>query len=153
MVDKLTKVSIYTDGSCLKNPGGAGGWAAILKSGQAVKTVCGGEPYTTNNRMELKAAIEGLRQLKTRCEVELFTDSKYVTFYPVKNIKANFDLWKDFGKEAEKHILKIIWIKGHSGHEENELCDYMAKQSALEAQKTHSYIKPPPIYSPNVLSL
>lgn len=141
----MKKVSIYTDGSSLGNPG-PGGYCAILEyeaNGKLhKKTVSGGEAHTTNNRMELTAAIEGLRALKNSCEVELVTDSKYVADaingwifgWIKKNFKdvKNPDLWMEYLKVARPHKVKAVWIRGHNGHPQNEECDVIAK---IEAQK------------------
>ncbi len=135
----MKQVHLYSDGSSLGNPG-AGGYCAVLKYGDAQKIVSGGEADTTNNRMELKAVIEGLKIIKEPCEVVITSDSNYVVkainewlknwvkkdFKGVKNI----DLWKEFLKVSKPHKLKAVWVKGHAGHEENELCDKIAKEEA-----------------------
>jgi len=135
----MKQVHLYSDGSSLGNPG-AGGYCAVLKYGDAQKIVSGGEADTTNNRMELKAVIEGLKIIKEPCEVIITSDSNYVVkainewlknwvkkdFKGVKNI----DLWKEFLKVSKPHKLKAVWVKGHAGHEENELCDKIAKEEA-----------------------
>jgi len=136
----MKKVHLYSDGSSLGNPG-PGGYCSILKYGEAQKIVSGGEDATTNNRMELKAVIEGLKALKTPCEVEITSDSNYVVkainewlanwikkdFKGVKNI----DLWREYLEVAKPHKIKGIWVKGHNGHKENELCDKIAREEAL----------------------
>jgi len=130
---------LFSDGSSLGNPG-AGGYCAILKYGDAQKIIKGGEPDTTNNRMELKAVIEGLKAIKEPCEVVITSDSNYVIkaingwldnwikkdFKKVKNI----DLWKKYIEVSKPHKIKGIWVKGHAGHKENELCDKIAKEEA-----------------------
>lgn len=139
----MKKVLIYTDGSSLGNPG-PGGYCAILEyeaNGKLYKkTVSGGEAYTTNNRMELMAVIEGLRALKSSCEVELITDSKYVAdaingwlygwikkgFKDVKNP----ELWQEYLEVSKKHKVKAVWVRGHNGHPQNEECDKIAKSEA-----------------------
>jgi len=131
---------LYSDGSSLGNPG-AGGYCAILKYGSAQKIVKGAEANTTNNRMELKAVIEGLKAIKEPCEVVITSDSNYVVKainewlqnWIKKNFKGvkNVDLWKEYLEIAKKHDIKAIWVKAHNGHEENELCDTIAKQEAL----------------------
>ncbi len=137
----LKKVEIYTDGACSGNPG-PGGWGVILKYNGAEKELSGGEKNTTNNRMELTAAIEGLSALKERCSVTLFSDSKYfidaVTqgwavkwrangWMRTKNDKAlNSDLWEILLDLLDKHKVELVWVKGHSGHPENERCDRLA---------------------------
>jgi len=135
------KVEVFTDGACRGNPG-PGGWGALLRYGDKEKTICGGEKETTNNRMELMAAIEGLKALKGACEVHLTTDSTYVRKgitewihgwkkngwknsqkKPVKNA----DLWMLLEEEAGRHHeVQWHWVKGHSGHRENEIADELA---------------------------
>jgi ribonuclease HI len=140
------EVVIYTDGACSGNPG-PGGWGAILLSGERKKEICGGEPATTNNRMELMAAIQALEGLKRPCKVELHTDSQYVMKgisewihgwktrgwktadkKPVKNE----DLWRRLDEARLRHEVAWRWIKGHAGHELNERADTLARQG-LEA--------------------
>ena len=137
----MKKIEIFTDGSCLGNPG-VGGWCAILRYKGHQKILSGGEADTTNNRMELLAVIEALKQLKEPCEIELYSDSTYVLngiskwlegwikkdFKKVKNV----DLWKKYIEVSKNHKIHINWIKGHSGHKENELCDKIANQKAKE---------------------
>jgi len=141
----LKKVTLTSDGACLGNPG-PGGWAALLRFGPHEKLMSGGEPDTTNNRMELKAVIEGLRCLTERCQVLIVTDSQYVMkafsegWYanwlrngwrtadrkPVKNK----DLWEDLQTEIERHEVQWKWVKGHAGHEDNERVDVAAREAA-----------------------
>ena len=135
----MKSVKLFSDGSCLGNPG-AGGWAYILQYGDAVKKASGAEAMTTNNQMELTAAIMGLSALKQPCRVELFTDSEYV----VKAInswlakwvvtdfkgKKNADLWRRYLAVAAPHEIKASWVKGHAGHPQNEECDAMARAAA-----------------------
>ena len=134
-------VTLFSDGSCLGNPG-AGGWAYILRFNKAQKKESGGEVFTTNNQMELKAAIMGLKALKEPCEVRLFTDSSYVVNSinewlanwqkrNFKNVK-NVELWQEYLKISKPHKVVASWVKGHAGHPENEECDQMARD---EAQK------------------
>jgi len=142
----MKKVEIFTDGACRGNPG-PGGWGVILRSGGVEKKLHGGEKQTTNNRMELRAAIEGLKALKETCDVELTTDSNYVRQgisdwivkwkrngwrtadkKPVKNA----DLWQALDKEVQRHTVSWHWVKGHSGHRENELADQLANQGIDE---------------------
>ncbi len=135
----MKQVHLYSDGSSLGNPG-FGGYCAILKFGKHQKIVSGGEINVTNNQMELKAVIEGLKALKEPCKVIITSDSNYVVKAInewLKNwIKKNFkgvknpDLWKEFLEVSKAHKLKAIWVKGHDGHKENELCDTIAKQEA-----------------------
>ena len=140
----MKSVKLFSDGSCLGNPG-AGGWAYILQYGDAIKKASGAEAMTTNNQMELTAAIMGLSALKQPCRVELFTDSEYV----VKAInswlakwvvtdfkgKKNADLWRRYLAAAAPHEIKASWVKGHAGHPQNEECDVMAR-AAAEAIKS-----------------
>ena len=134
-------VTLFSDGSCLGNPG-AGGWAYILRFNKAQKKESGGEAFTTNNQMELKAAIMGLKALKEPCEVRLFTDSSYVVNSinewlanwqkrNFKNVK-NVEFWQEYLKISKPHKVIASWVKGHAGHPENEECDQMARD---EAQK------------------
>jgi ribonuclease HI len=141
-----SRVVIYTDGACRGNPG-PGGWGAILISGSNEREICGGELSTTNNRMELKAAIEALRALKRPCKVELHTDSQYVRTgisewlagwkargwrtaakAPVKNE----DLWRALDEARLRHEVDWRWVKGHSGHELNERADALARKGMCE---------------------
>lgn len=134
-------ISLYSDGSCLKNPG-AGGWAYILKYDNHTKVASGGERFTTNNKMELQAVINGLKALKEPCEVEIYSDSSYVVNainswlanWVKKNFKnvKNVELWMEFIEISKKHKLKAHWIKGHNGHKENEECDKLARSEALK---------------------
>jgi ribonuclease HI len=136
----MTSVEIYTDGACRGNPG-PGGWAALLVAGTERKEVMGSEPATTNNRMELCAAIGGLKALKRRCAVKLYTDSKYVLQGVTEwlpNWKArgwrtaarapvkNQDLWQELDLAVAAQDIEWIWVKGHSGHEGNEYVDQLA---------------------------
>ena len=135
----MKSVKLFSDGSCLGNPG-AGGWAYILQYGDAIKKASGAEAMTTNNQMELTAAIMGLSALKQPCCVELFTDSEYV----VKAInswlakwvvtdfkgKKNADLWRRYLAAAAPHEIRASWVKGHAGHPQNEECDAMARAAA-----------------------
>jgi ribonuclease HI len=142
----LDKVEIYTDGACRGNPG-PGGWGALLRKGGHEKRLFGGAPATTNNRMELQAAIEALRALSRNCEVVIWTDSEYVkkgmtewlpgwkargwrtaAKAPVKNA----DLWQALEAEAVKHQVEWRWVKGHAGHEGNEIADQLANQGIDE---------------------
>lgn len=133
-------VHIYTDGACKGNPG-PGGWGALLRMGAHEKTIFGGEAQTTNNRMELRAAIEALSVLKRSCKVVLTTDSVYVkdgiTRW-IANWKANGwktaakkpvknqDLWQALDQQIARHEVTWHWVKGHSGHPENERADALA---------------------------
>ena len=137
----MKRVFLYTDGACSGNPG-PGGWGVVLRYGGHEKELCGGEPYTTNNRMELTAAIEGLGALNEPCLVELYSDSTYVVNSVEKGwvfgwreknwIKRggegvpNADLWKKLLSLLNIHKVTFHWIRGHDGHPENERCDKMA---------------------------
>ena len=136
-----SKVEIYTDGACSGNPG-PGGWGAVLIYGEHEKQLSGGEPETTNNRMELTAVIEALSLLKRPCEVTLTTDSKYVADSVTKGWvygwqkrgwkkgdgkpALNPDLWEKLLPLLKMHEVKFVWIKGHAGHKYNEICDRLA---------------------------
>ncbi|WGM40972.1 ribonuclease HI [Caulobacter sp. NIBR1757] len=141
------KVVIYTDGACRGNPG-PGGWGAVLMSGGKVKEIKGGEPATTNNRMELMAAIQALEALNKPCTVELHTDSKYVQqgikewlhLWKARGWKTyskgavkNDDLWKRLDQARLRHEVDWRWIKGHNGHEWNERADVLAGEGLREA--------------------
>jgi ribonuclease HI len=146
-------VTLYCDGSCLGNPG-PGGWAALLlvaRDGKPhEKLLTGGAPETTNNRMELTAAIEGLRALKRPCTVVVFTDSNYVVKGMTEWIRGwiakgwknsqkkpveNKDLWEALLDAASPHEVKWRWVKGHAGHPENERVDEAARQAATVYQQ------------------
>ncbi len=142
----MKKVRIFTDGACQGNPG-PGGWAAILQYGDREKEIFGCAPETTNNRMELTAAIEGLRLLKEPCEVEITTDSEYlkngITNWiskwkrngwqtAAKKPVLNQDLWKALDELTSRHRLRWIWTRGHAGHPENSRCDELATRAARE---------------------
>ena len=143
----MKTVEIFTDGACSGNPG-PGGWGAILRYKGVEKELSGGEPQTTNNRMELTAVISALSALKEPCNVQLYSDSKYiidaVTKGWAKSWKAkgwikgdkkpalNSDLWDTLLSLLDKHTVEFIWVKGHAGHPENERCDTLAvEQSKL----------------------
>ena len=138
----MKHVELFTDGACKGNPG-PGGWGALLRFGDVEKPLFGGEVQTTNNRMELMAAIKGLEALKESCSVDLTTDSQYVrqgitqwmnnwrrngwktsAKKPVKNL----DLWGQLDEQVERHDVTWHWVKGHSGHRENELADELANR-------------------------
>ncbi len=142
----MTKVTIYTDGACLGNPG-PGGYAAILLSGSNRREVTGADPATTNNRMELMAAIAGLEALKSPCEVSLYTDSRYVAdgitqWMPQwkkrgwktasKKPVINLDLWQRLDEARNRHKVRWHWIRGHAGHVLNEDADRLAR-AAVDA--------------------
>ena len=138
----MKRVDIYTYGACKGNPG-PGGWGAVLRFGDHTREICGGEAQTTNNRMELTAAIEGLKILKEPCCVALTTDSVYVRDGVTKWIHGwrkngwrtaakkavkNQDLWQALDEEVKRHKVEWHWVKGHSGHPENEQADALANQ-------------------------
>lgn len=130
------KVEIYTDGACSGNPG-PGGWGAVLRYDGHEKEISGGEPDTTNNRMEMMAAIMALESLKRPCSVDLYTDSTYLqkgvnewmAGWKAKNWPAkikNQDLWKRLDQILQTHDVQFHWVKGHAGHPENERADSLA---------------------------
>ena len=140
-MDKMPLVEMFTDGACSGNPG-PGGWGTVLRCNGKEKELSGGEKTTTNNRMELKAVIEGLKALKRPCNVILTTDSKYVSDgllkgwaqswkengWKKKDKKPalNSDLWDELLNLYAIHNIEIVWVKGHAGHPENERCDALA---------------------------
>lgn len=144
-----TDVTLYTDGACRGNPG-PGGWGVVLKSGHHLKELYGGEAETTNNRMEMTAAIEGLKALNRACNVALYTDSQYLrkgvlewlagwkrngwktsARKPVKNQ----DLWQSLDQQLERHTIEWHWVKGHSGDPGNERADALANKGTDEVLK------------------
>jgi ribonuclease HI len=144
------QVVIYTDGACSGKPG-PGGWGAVMISGAHRKEICGGELATTNNRMELMAAIQALESLKKPCKVELHTDSKYVQTGIHEWIHAwkrrgwrtadnkpvkNEDLWRRLDAARARHDVQWRWVKGHAGHELNELADALARRGIQDVLGT-----------------
>ena len=142
----MKKFTIYTDGSCLGNPG-AGGWAAvIIDAEENIKKICGGEARTTNNRMELTAAIEALKKISSGDSAEIFTDSSYlknaftqgwlrkwkVNGWKTANKKPvlNKDLWLELDRLISVRDIKFNWVKGHAGNKFNEICDTLARGEA-----------------------
>ena len=142
----MKTVEIFTDGACRGNPG-PGGWGALLRYGDKERTLCGGEHETTNNRMELMAVIKGLSALQRSCEVKVTSDSTYVlkgiqewmpnwkargwktaSKKPVKNV----DLWQQLDQLVALHTIDWQWVKGHSGHTENEIADELANRGIDE---------------------
>ena len=141
-------VSLYTDGACKGNPG-KGGWGVLMRYGSHEKELFGGEAYTTNNRMELTAIIQGLAALKRPCAVVIYTDSQYVkngmekwihgwkkngwktaSKQPVKNE----DLWQQLDRLAAQHQIQWQWVRGHAGHAENERADALANQGVASVE-------------------
>jgi ribonuclease HI len=152
----VKKVEIFTDGACRGNPG-PGGWGALLRYGNVEREMFGGELETTNNRMELQAAIEALKALSRPCSVDLTTDSVYVrngittwlegwkkkgwktaARQPVKNV----DLWQALDTENQRHQVRWHWVKGHSGHTENERADQLANRG-IDALQDMAAPQPP----------
>ena len=144
----MKTVEIFTNGACTGNPG-PGGWGALLRYGDNERELCGGEHETTNNRMELMAVIEGLSALQRPCEVKVTSDSTYVlkgiqewmpnwkkrgwktaSKKPVKNV----DLWQQLDQLVELHSIDWCWVKGHSGHAENEIADQLANRGIDELE-------------------
>jgi ribonuclease HI len=146
-VSERPHVEIATDGACKGNPG-PGGWGAVIRMGSHEKELSGGEAHTTNNRMELQAAISGLNALTKPCRVTLSTDSRYVMDGLTKWIKGwqrngwktadkkpvkNADLWQLLLDAAAPHRIEWVWVKGHAGHPENERADRLASNAAGRA--------------------
>ncbi|WP_137863124.1 MULTISPECIES: ribonuclease HI [unclassified Sphingomonas] len=144
---ELQHVEIATDGACKGNPG-KGGWGVVLRMGGVEKELSGGEKHTTNNRMELMAAIQGLNALKRPCRVTLSTDSRYVMDGLTKWIHGwlkngwktadkkpvkNADLWQELLAAAKPHRVEWVWVKGHAGHPDNERADKLASDAAIAA--------------------
>ena len=151
-------VEIFTDGACSGNPG-PGGWGAILRFGVVERELAGGEPVTTNNRMELMAAIAGLEALKRPCRVRLYTDSQYLRdgitrWLPAwkargwrtaaKAAVKNIDLWQRLEAAAAPHQVDWHWVRGHAGHPENERADALAR-GAIAAQRQRVQDGEPPL--------
>lgn len=147
LVNEMSKVEIATDGACKGNPG-PGGWGAIIRYGEHEKEMSGGEPMSTNNRMELTAVIEALNMLKRPCEVRLSTDSKYVLDGLTKWIHGwqkngwrtaskepvkNAELWQALLAATRRHKIRWEWVKGHAGHPDNERADQLASAAAIAA--------------------
>ena len=145
----MKQVVIHTDGGCEGNPG-PGGWAAVLRHGEQTREISGGEIATTNNRMELTAAIRALQALRESCEVQLFTDSQYlrkgitewITSWKARGWKTkekqpvkNVDLWQALDTAVAKHRVEWKWLKGHAGHKDNERCDVLAGDEMAKIRK------------------
>ncbi|MBX6422380.1 deoxyribose-phosphate aldolase [Thermosulfurimonas sp. F29] len=148
----LPEVEIFVDGACLGNPG-PGGFAAILRAGGRERVLRGGEPETTNNRMEIRAAVEALKALRRPCRVRIYTDSRYLLSgarewlsrwekngfrtsdgKPVKNR----DLWEELARLLRAHRVEWVWVEGHAGHPENERCDRLAREEARKWRNSSS---------------
>jgi ribonuclease HI len=139
----MKHVVIYTDGACRGNPG-PGGWGVLLRFGKHEKVLSGAETHTTNNRMELMAAIEALSAMKEPCKIDLYTDSQYVQKgisewmedwkkrdwkKADKKLVKNADLWRALDEATNRHQVTWHWVKGHSGHPENDLADQLANEA------------------------
>jgi ribonuclease HI len=147
--EQTPHVTVYTDGACLGNPG-PGGWAALILSGENRREIAGGYRRTTNNRMEIAALLQALKDLETPCRVEAYTDSRYLNDALNKGWIANWvrngwrtaskkpvknrDLWEALLEQLRRHRVSLNWTRAHSGQEENERCDHLAK---LQAQKSN----------------
>lgn len=143
----MKRVTLFSDGSALGNPG-PGGYGTILRYSGTERELSGGEPHTTNNRMELRGVIEGLRALKEPCNVEVISDSTYVVkginewiqgwiardFKKVKNP----ELWRDYLDASAPHRIQATWVRGHDGHPENERCDALARGVAEAIKAKHN---------------
>ena len=146
----MKQVEIYTDGACLGNPG-PGGWSAILRYRSHLKEISGGDENTTNNRMEITAALQGLSLLIEPCEVTLYSDSRYLVDAVTKGWLTswqkngwrkkdrsevlNQDLWQQLLPLLAQHKVQFVWVKGHAGHPENERCDFLATSEASKRKK------------------
>jgi len=146
----MTEVEIFTDGACKGNPG-PGGWGAIIRAGAQEKELSGGEPLTTNNRMEMMAAIRALQALKRACTVTLWTDSNYLRDGITKWIHGwqrngwktadrkpvkNAELWQELLQAVGSHTIEWKWVKGHAGHPENERADKLACDAAAQFMRS-----------------
>jgi len=139
----VKKITLFSDGSALGNPG-PGGYGVILRYGEKERELSGYELHTTNNRMELKGVIEGLKALKEPCDVDIVSDSSYVVKgineWLVNWIKRDFkkvknpDLWREYIEVSKPHKIHAIWVRGHDGHVENERCDTLARDAAQRAK-------------------
>ncbi len=148
----MKQVTIHSDGGCEGNPG-PGGWAAVLQCGKALKEISGGDTATTNNRMELKAAISALQALKEPCDVKFHTDSQYarkgisewIVGWKARGWKLkgnrplqNADLWAELDRQAARHKIEWIWVKGHAGARWNERCDVLAAEQIAEILRRYT---------------
>lgn len=147
----MKKVKLITDGACLGNPG-PGGWAFILRYKDKTRESYGSEPETTNNRMELTAAVEGLKALREACAVQVVTDSEYLKNGITRwihgwkrkgwkkadgNPVLNKDLWEQLDAQVQRHKTEWEWTKGHAGHADNNRCDELATAAARDQSKSH----------------
>ncbi len=145
----MKQINLYSDGSSLGNPG-YGGWGTILEYKGREKELCGGAKHTTNNQMELKGVIEGLKALKEPCEVNIYSDSSYVVKAinewlegwvkenwrkHKKNPVKNIELWEEYLSVSKQHTIKAFWVKGHAGHSHNERCDILARTFAQKLKE------------------
>lgn len=141
----MKQVKLITDGSCLRNPGGPGGWAAILRYGEHKRELSGSVESTTNNRMEMQAVLEGVRALREPCQVTVEVDSEYVKNGITKWIHGwkrrgwktrggspvkNKDLWVELDAATAEHSIRWVWVRGHANHKDNNRCDALAKAAA-----------------------
>lgn len=141
----MKKITLFSDGSALGNPG-PGGYGTILRFGDHEKIISGSDAHTTNNRMELLGVIEGLKALKEPCEVEVISDSSYVvkginewlSSWIARDFKKvkNPELWREYIEVSQAHKIHAVWVRGHNGHEENERCDKIARKEAQSAKET-----------------
>ena len=140
MTTPTNKFEVYTDGSCIGNPGGPGGWAAIIAHGTSQTHIAGGEPKTTNNRMEITAAIRGIEAAPPGSDVTVWSDSEYVikTMTRGWKRKVNNDLWDQLDAAVRSRRVSWEWVRGHSGHPLNELADQLARDEAREFRKSGS---------------
>ena len=163
----MTHVTIYTDGACLGNPG-PGGYAAVLIQGKHRKELSGGFRRTTNNRMEITAALVGLQTLNRRCAVTLYTDSKYLQqsislgwakrwrakgWMKGPDKRVSWDLWEQLLGVCGQHEVEFVWLRGHAGDTENERCDFLSTQAARQKNlpPDHAYERTPSL--PGLTSL
>ena len=138
------EVTLFTDGACRGNPG-PGGWGVVLQYGTTRKILCGGDPATTNNRMELTAVVRGLQALSRKCSVKVVTDSQYVQRAMTRHLErwiasgwrssrgspvANRDLWEALAQESRRHRVTWTWIRGHGASADQNRCDRLAQQAA-----------------------
>ena len=152
----LPVIEIYTDGSCFPNPGGPGGWGALVIDDDRERELFGGASTSTNNRMELTAALEGLRALPSPSRVRLYTDAQYLSNGMVKwiagwkakgwkdgggKLRKNHDLWRQLDEESQRHVVEWIWVRGHSGVAGNEKADELAQRGMHEQTEVSADLK------------